>query len=212
VGGAFSSYDEQEIGNGITRLNPDGTLDYTFNTGEGLELSGGFPLISIAIKSFALQNDGKIVAGGSFSSYDGEEIGNGITRLNQDGTLDSTFITGEGFDYGGVTSLALQNDGKIVVGGIFSSYDGEEIGYSIARLIPPMNNVGDDDDDVENGGDEGGSSSHGSSGGGGSSRHRMVSPKPAQIAPASQEDLIKSILEQLILVLQQLIQSLTPKV
>jgi hypothetical protein len=75
-----------------------------------------------------------------------------------------------------------------------------------------MNNVGDDDDDVENGGDEGGSSSHGSSGGGGSSRHRMVSPKPAQIAPASQEDLIKSILEQLILVLQQLIQSLTPKV
>jgi len=53
-----------------------------------------------------------------------------LARLNPDGTLDDTFITGAN---GGVTALAVQSDGKIVVGGIFTELGGETY-HGIARL------------------------------------------------------------------------------
>jgi uncharacterized delta-60 repeat protein len=122
VGGFFTSFNNTTQHN-IVRLNSDGTRDTSFNAG------GGF---NNGVYAFAVQSDGKILVGGSYSSFNGTSENN-IVRLNSDGTRDTSFVTGTGFD-GPVSTIAIQSDGKIVVGGGgFTSYNGT--GYNrIIRL------------------------------------------------------------------------------
>lgn len=127
IGGEFN-----QVGgvsrNRIARLNSDGTLDATFNPLSGFNQS---------VTALALQPDGKILAGGLFNTYDfvfgGQQISTrGIARLNADGSLDDTFVTGTGFAGGTgifqrrVHAIAVQPDGKVLVGGHFSEYDGND--------------------------------------------------------------------------------------
>lgn len=121
VGGAFTSYNGTAL-NRITRLNSDGTRDTGFTIGTGFNSD---------VNAIAIQTDGKILVGGSFTDYNGTTQ-NCITRLNSDGTLDSAFAIGSGFNLA-VNSLIIQSDGKIVVGGAFGSYDGITTNF-ICRL------------------------------------------------------------------------------
>jgi uncharacterized delta-60 repeat protein len=116
IGGEFTSYNGV-TSNRIVRLNTGGTIDNTFNIGTGL--TNGF---NGYVKSIALQPDGKILVGGLFSSYSGVTR-NGIIRLNTGGTIDNTFNIGAGFN-DVVDVITLQPDGKILVGGVFTSYSG----------------------------------------------------------------------------------------
>jgi len=109
VGGDFTEYLEVSVGN-FMRINPDGSLDETFYL-------GGF---NSGVKAIALQPDGKILVGGNFTDYDGYNVGRFI-RLNSDGTNDESFTYTTEFD-GNVNAIAVQRDGKIVVGGDFSYY------------------------------------------------------------------------------------------
>ncbi len=120
VCGNFSGYSGYTQ-NGITRLNADGSVDLGFNTGTGTE----------SVSALAIQTDGKIVIGGNFTSYNGISV-NRIARLNPDGTIDESFNVGSGAS-GSIHSVFLQPNGKIVIGGIFDQYDGNER-YRIARL------------------------------------------------------------------------------
>jgi len=99
--------------NFIIRLNPDGSRDNTFITGNGF---------NIVVNAIALQSDGKILLGGYFMTYNGATE-NRIIRLNPDGSKDATFITGTGFN-SGANSITVQPDGKILVGGEFTTYKG----------------------------------------------------------------------------------------
>ena len=115
VGGAFTTYNGVTQ-NQITRLNTDGTRDTGFSSGAGMGLGAVYP------RAIALQPDGKILVGGNFLDYDGVSQLY-ITRLNADGTRDTGFSIGTGFnDY--VSAIALQSDGKILVGGGFTTYNG----------------------------------------------------------------------------------------
>jgi len=108
----------------LTRLNPDGTTDVTFNPGSNDVLADN------EITAIAIQPNGKILIGGSFSSYGGQTAHAGIARLNYDGSLDNTFNASTF----GVNSIAVQPDGRIVIGGLFDAVNGE-FGHSrIARL------------------------------------------------------------------------------
>jgi len=76
------------------------------------------------VYAIAPLSDGKLIIGGNI----GAGIGSNpdirhIARLNADGSVDETFLTGAGFD-APVRCLAVQSDGKIVVGGEFTSYNG----------------------------------------------------------------------------------------
>lgn len=116
VAGKFIQYNGSTA-NHIVRLNNDGSLDSSFNSGSGV--SGGLAQIS----AMDIQSDSKIILGGSFTSYNGNTT-NYIVRLNSDGSYDSTFSIGSGFN-GEVKSLSIQSsDGKIVVGGAFTSFAG----------------------------------------------------------------------------------------
>jgi uncharacterized delta-60 repeat protein len=122
IGGVFTSYNGTAQ-NRITRLNSDGTRDTSFTIGTGF--SSGI------VNAIAIQADGKIIAGGSFTNYDGTTQ-NRITRLNSDGTRDTSFTIGTGIA-GTVNTIAIQSDGKIIIGGNFTFYDGTAQNY-ITRL------------------------------------------------------------------------------
>ncbi len=116
VAGGFGSFGNKYYDN-ILRLNSDGSLDTTFKSKHPFGFSGG------DVNVIALQKDGKIIAGGKFDSYNNIPR-NKLLRLNADGTLDTTFKVGSGFDYD-VMSLYLYDDGRIMVGGSFFKYNGK---------------------------------------------------------------------------------------
>jgi uncharacterized delta-60 repeat protein len=95
-----------------------GQLDVSFNYGSGNGTNG-------TVYSLALQPDGKILVGGSFTSYNGDAgAPDNLLRLKTDGTLDATFnVGGAGLD-GPVYALLRQADGNILVGGNFTAYNG----------------------------------------------------------------------------------------
>jgi uncharacterized delta-60 repeat protein len=106
---------------GIVRINPNGTKDTTFNVGVG---STG------AIYQLALQSDGKIIAIGATTAYSGSANA-GIVRINTDGTKDTTFNPGSGFNTTSVLAIGIQSTGKIIVGGNFALYSGSSSGYIV---------------------------------------------------------------------------------
>jgi uncharacterized delta-60 repeat protein len=112
AGGYFTSYDGTSQ-NRITRLNSDGSRDNGFVIGTG---------VNQVVFALAVQSDGKILVGGRFTSYNGTSQ-NRITRLNSDGSRDTGFVIGTGFD-DDVNTIVVQSDGKILVGGRFTSYNG----------------------------------------------------------------------------------------
>lgn len=126
VGGFFSGANSvgTQTRNRIARLNADGSVDTAFN-----------PNANAAVYSFALQSNGMILVGGDFSGANaigGTSRGN-IARLNPDGTVDAAFspnVPGST-----VFSIAVQSDGKVLIGGQFISTGG--LGRNgIARLNP----------------------------------------------------------------------------
>lgn len=112
TGGAFTTFNGTGVSR-IARLNADGTLDASFNQGTGFDNN---------VRTIVIQNDGKILTGGIFLNYNGTAR-NRIVRLNADGSLDTSFDPGTGFN-GEVISIALQSDGKILVVGNFTNYNG----------------------------------------------------------------------------------------
>jgi len=128
IGGEFSTYDGLSR-NGIARLKPGGLVDESFNPGTGI--TGVYSYISIAVYALAVQTDGKIIVGGNFTGYNGIPMNN-IARLNSDGSLDASFTAGTGAD-DIIYDVAIQQDGKIIIGGSFSNYNGVSRN-KIARL------------------------------------------------------------------------------
>lgn len=136
IGGNFTS-----VGGGtglttprsyIARINPDGTVDASFNPGA-----------SLTVYAIIVQADGKILVGGEFSRMGGGGSGsttrNRLARLNPDGSLDS-------FDPGAskpgasaiIYTMAQQPDGKIVVGGYFNGLGGGN-GGTVRNYIGRIN-------------------------------------------------------------------------
>jgi uncharacterized delta-60 repeat protein len=114
VGGNFTSYSGVSS-NRIIRLNTNGSIDNSFNIGTGFDSPS-------LVFTIAIQSDGKILVGGIYASYNGTSS-NYIIRLNTDGSIDTSFNIGTGFD-GGVHTIKIQSDGKILIGGNFTSYNG----------------------------------------------------------------------------------------
>lgn len=123
VSGGFSSYNGS-LRNRLVRINADGSIDNTFSIGTGF----GNDVYAIAV-----QPDGKVLAGGAFTQFNSIPSSR-LARLNTDGSFDSSFSIGDGFS-NSIYTIALQDDGKIMVGGAFTAADGTTANR-IARLSP----------------------------------------------------------------------------
>src|SRR5947208_12378969 len=74
----------------------------------------------------AVQPDGKVVIGGFLTCYNGDTAASDpVIPLNADGTRDTTFNAGGAGADSTVEAIAVQPDGKIVIGGQFTSYNGD---------------------------------------------------------------------------------------
>ena len=121
IGGGFTQVDG--IGRKyIARLNADGSLDTSFDSGSALDY---------LVRAIALQTDGRVLIGGDFTNVVGDAP-NHIARLNADGSLDTGFDPGSGVN-NDVFSVAVQDDGKVLIGGTFTQVDGVGCNH-IARL------------------------------------------------------------------------------
>src|SRR5262249_15217166 len=104
-------------------VEPPGSPDNTFDIGAGFNGD---------VHALALQSDGSILVGGDFSAAEGVAR-NRIARLNSDGELDIKFSSGTGGANGSVRALTVQSDGGILVGGMFTTFNGVNQSY-LARL------------------------------------------------------------------------------
>src|SRR5438132_581559 len=88
-------------------------MEETFTVGKGERSTNN---------NTAIQSDIKIIIVGRFHTYNVTVISR-IARLNTDGTLDGTFTVGTGAN-STVNTTAIQSDGKIIIGGGFTVYNG----------------------------------------------------------------------------------------
>ncbi len=118
LGGSFD-YVNGVLHRLIARLNADGSLDTSFNSNAGTG--------QVSVYSVAVQPDGKVIVGGHLRGFDGVDL-RGVVRLNTDGSLDTSFAasvaTNNVNDNPTVYHVALQPDGKIVLGGDFTMVNG----------------------------------------------------------------------------------------
>ncbi len=133
AGGNVSKYNKTGNLTALKRLNSDGSLDSTFNSGgAGLASTTGQP----EVNSMLVVSGDKIYVGGTFNTYNGTTR-NGLLRLNADGSLDTTFnntgLLSLAFGVRYAQALAVQPDGKLLVAGAFLAVSGG--GYpNLARV------------------------------------------------------------------------------
>jgi uncharacterized delta-60 repeat protein len=113
IAGSFSTYNSYGS-QGLLRINSNGTPDSSFNTG-----IGGY------LNSVSVQSDGKYIVTGSFTNVSGSGRNN-IARLNDNGSVDNSFSYAGGLNSIGFDSK-IQADGKILIGGQFTSYSGSGV-------------------------------------------------------------------------------------
>ena len=108
----------------IARLNVDGSLDTAYN-----------PTASATVRALVLQSDGKLILGGDFTTLQpgatGTAVGrNYIARLNADGTIDTPYNPTAN---AAVNALIFQSDGKLLVGGSFTTLQPGATGTALNR-------------------------------------------------------------------------------
>jgi len=105
IGGDFLSVNGQPRAR-IARLLDNGDLDTSFIVGEGLNGD---------VRGLALQADGRILAVGSFTTYDGLPAAH-MVCLNTNGSLDTNFSIPAGPSEA-LNAVAVFPDGSIIIGG-----------------------------------------------------------------------------------------------
>ncbi|MBL8181278.1 MAG: VCBS repeat-containing protein [Blastocatellia bacterium] len=107
--------------NTVARLNANGTVDATFNSIGPPRLDGP------NIRKVAVQNDNKILVAGFFGRFGGSTNTN-LTRLNADGSSDSSFnfFFNGPLSLGGteISDIIPQSNGKILICGDFTQANG----------------------------------------------------------------------------------------
>src|SRR5262249_10837638 len=117
IGGDFTKYNSVTKTH-FARLNPNGSIDQTFNPTASADFS---------VSAVAPLLDGKILIGGDFTKVNGVTR-NRVARLWPDGTLDLSFDPGQGPNTH-VGVILPQVDGRVILGGFFAAIDAQERNY-----------------------------------------------------------------------------------
>ena len=127
IGGSFTTV-RGLARQSIARLNPDGSGDPTFDAGTNADQH---------VSAIALQSDGKVLFTREYSILSGEPAGDKVVRLNTNGTVDASFVSAALANAGpnAFTCVAVQPDGRILVGGYSSQLDGSGNPYPRSLLI-----------------------------------------------------------------------------
>lgn len=136
VVGSFNTYNGSSLYKNIVKLNSDGSIDTSFNPSSTSDR---------VIYDAVTDSTGRIFIGGEFTTYNGSTV-NKIVRLTAAGLIDASFNSGTGtahtlsttdFMYNNIQALKLQSDGKLIIGGNFTSYNGISA-TNVTRLVPTV--------------------------------------------------------------------------
>lgn len=125
-------------GTSVVRLLNNGAIDPTFES--------PFPTVAtepyfISHSNIQIDHLGRyLVASGRLNNSENPKY---FYRLLYDGTVDTSFHSGSGFD-GGVHTFSIQKDNKIVITGIFTNYNGNSVS-KIIRIIGDVNTLNIDE-------------------------------------------------------------------
>jgi uncharacterized delta-60 repeat protein len=122
VGGAFTTYDGLPQ-NYLARLDTNGLRDATFTNAANAE-----------VYCFTKSGSSYYV-GGNFSLYNGIPAFR-IARINAEGHFDASFNVGIGFSGGAIYGITEQFDGRLIIGGDFTSADGSTANAYLTRYLP----------------------------------------------------------------------------
>ena len=158
VGGQMTGFSTTTIGRFI-RLNSDGSMDTAFQANVGT----GFN--SFAYGGIHQQQTGKYIVAGDFTQYNGTNINRGITRINQDGTRDTTW---SGSTVGNaILGSALDSQDRVYVYGTFINFGGvtgqnymgrftsggtQDLGYTFSPSLNIPPSIANSPIEVENSG------------------------------------------------------------
>ncbi len=135
-----NEYDDLRIF--IARFKPDGNIDSSF--GENGHVVTKFDK-EVACESVALQDDGKILVGGTYNLF-AMQPAYYVARYNPDGSKDNSFgdqgiaqyIFGEGHGeeewVNELTTIVVQQDGKIICGGSQGQFHGWKYDMGLVRF------------------------------------------------------------------------------
>lgn len=140
LGGQFTTYlgTPSATAGDIVRTNNSLSTDTAFDSNPGTGTN-----TTLGIYAIAFDSTGEIYIGGDFTSWD-SVTANRIIKLNTDGSKDTGFDNSTGFDEK-VNAIAIDANGKILVGGAFTSYKGVT-----ANRIIRLNSDGTKDTDFDN--------------------------------------------------------------
>ena len=135
----------------VWRFDVNGTLDTTFGLG-GMATTpfhyfdANDDYDDASVSEMLVQPNGQVLLAGPRDSGGGDDRTWVLSRLNSDGSVDASFGTGgivvpdiRSTDPNGLAEpggLALQSDGKIVVGGVDPQYVGNTGPFIVKRLLP----------------------------------------------------------------------------
>ena len=128
IGGEFNTVDAQPRSN-LARILPDGTVDTTMFG----KITDG---VNGTVFALAVDAKGGVLVGGYFSEAQ-EKPRQNFVRYNPDGSLDQVFGGAEPpkGPNGRVLAIAVQPDGYLVIGGLFSEV-GTAQRHNVAKLNP----------------------------------------------------------------------------
>lgn len=129
----------------LTRINANGSIDSTFNSNIGVGPQTTVPFWDPAITSVFVQSDGKIIVCGYFNRWNGTSVSQNICRLNSNGTLDTSFNSGQaGFsDYAHFGSVfGQQSSGKLLM---VLNFPGETYNGTVQPIMIRLNTNGTKD-------------------------------------------------------------------
>ncbi len=115
VGGTFDLLNGEVRGK-FARLLASGQPDPSFGAG-GVGANG-------SVRAIVPLPNGQYLIGGTFTRYDGQTAGR-VARLNANGSLDATFNPGGLGADALVLSLAVDGQGRVLVGGMFHRFNGQ---------------------------------------------------------------------------------------
>jgi len=132
VGGGFMGSFSNPGLEDIVRLHPDGQLDTTF---QQVSFTSDYPeVINPFVTDFDVDAEGRILLAGNFSSVNGESH-RSLVRLMPDGSIDYTFDIGSGPSHEwGLTAVLVHSDGRILIGGHTTSWNGIDVGTTTVLL------------------------------------------------------------------------------
>lgn len=121
----------------VARLMSDGTMDRSFSANGKMRFRFAHDGVESIGTAVAVQPDDRIVVTGGAETIRYDYVG--VARLTTRGALDRSFAGSgrvtERFDgYAGGSAVAIQPDGRVVVGGTWTPYGHRESQFAVARF------------------------------------------------------------------------------